>query len=406
MTVNHSPGMQWEQAGQQMADLRKTSTSPEPAPPRLPPKPSRFKSWGEFFVAEWHWLLDTFSRDRIVSFLKTLIWVAPLTLLIWVYAEREQVATSESEPIPFELISRNPSRIVSLKGGDRNLMVDLQGPRARVNEVLEKLRGGTFPQGVQIEPDPALSANDEHDIPTKPLLQNHPIFRDSGITVLRVQPSRLTVVIDEQAEVEARVVAPPEVTNLLPTTTFAPPTVKVQGPKALLDKAQQMARQDGGQLVVYAALEGLAALKTPGEKRVAGIPIQPPRTLQDERVTIVPAEVDAVLQVRQNDDQLTYDSITVQAIMPRGLDNKYTPVYDASLAKVTVVGPKDQIDTLRQQSGLRPLAVVRVSDQDVGELRTKRVIYLYEGLPPDVRVSEKDRDRTIELELRPRVAGE
>jgi hypothetical protein len=386
-----------------MAEItRKTSATSEPPPPTLPPGPSRFKSWPEFFTAEWHWLLDTFSRDRIISFLKTLIWVAPLTLLIWIYAEREQVHTTEDEPIPFELVSNDSSRIVSLKGGDRNLMVDLQGPRARVLEVLEKIRGGAFPQGIRIEPDPALSANDEHDIPTKPLLQNNSIFRDSGITVLSVRPSRLTVVIDEQAEVEARVMAAPEVTNLLPTTTFNPPVVKVRGPKSLLDKARQAAEQDGGQVVVYAQVGGLEALKTPGEKRVAGIPIEPPRALQDERVTIVPTEVDAVLHVRENDDQLTYDSITVQAILPRGLDNKYTPVYDASLANVTVVGPKDQIDLLRQPGAPRPLAVFRVSDQDVGDPRAKRVMYLYEGLPPDIRISEKDRDRTIEFELRPR----
>ena len=128
-----------------MAELPRKIVNREPPPATLPPNPSRFKSWRDWLAAEKNWLLDTFSRDRLISFLKTLVWVAPLTLLIWVYAEREQVWTTENESIPFELVSSDPTRIVSLKGVDKNLMVDLQGPRARVEEVLEKLRGGVSP---------------------------------------------------------------------------------------------------------------------------------------------------------------------------------------------------------------------------------------------------------------------
>src|SRR5687767_9739693 len=328
---------------------RKTSATREPPPATLPPRPSRFKSWGDWLVAARNWFLDTFSRDRMVGFLKTLVWVAPLTLLIWVYAEREQVSTSENEPIPFELASSDMSRIVSLRGGDRNLLVDLQGPRARVEDVLEKLRGGTFPQGIRIEPDPALSVNEEHDIPTKPLLERNAIFRDNGITALRAQPSRLKVVIDELDEREARVLAPTTVTNLLPATTFSPATVKVRGPKSLLDEAERQARQAGGQLSVFADIEGLAAVKTPGVKTVPAVSIQLPRALSDERVAVVPKEVDATLHVRENNAELAFDSLPVWPVKPQGLDDKYKVVlYNASLPNVTLVGPKDQIHAIRQ----------------------------------------------------------
>ena len=37
------------------------------------------------------WFRDTFSREQLVSALRSLIWVAPLTVLIWIYAESEQV---------------------------------------------------------------------------------------------------------------------------------------------------------------------------------------------------------------------------------------------------------------------------------------------------------------------------
>ena len=380
---------------------RKVSALREPPPATLPPRPSRFKSWREWLGAVHNWLHDTFSRDRVVSFLKTLVWVAPLTLLIWIYAEREQVSSKENEVIPFELVSSDATRIATLKGGDRNLLVDLQGPRARLEVVLEKLRGGSFPQGIQIKVDPALTPNAEHDVLTKPLLEREAIFRDNGITVQRVQPSRLRVTVDRQIEVDARVVAPSDVTNLLPATSFIPATVKVRGPEALLKK--------GGQPVVYALIAGMDALKTPGEKRVAGIPIELPAELRDERVAVVPNEVEATLHVRQSDDQYTYDSITVQAIVPRGLETRYTLEYSASLANVTVVGPKEQIDQLRR-TGDKPLAVFRVTDKDAikdpSDKRTRAVEYLSRGLPPDVRVSPKDEGRTVDFQLLPRAAAD
>src|SRR5688500_925653 len=36
------------------------------------------------------WARDTFNREQLLSSLRALAWVAPLTLLIWIYAEREQ----------------------------------------------------------------------------------------------------------------------------------------------------------------------------------------------------------------------------------------------------------------------------------------------------------------------------
>src|SRR5689334_24678115 len=91
----------------------------------------RGRTWQEFFEHEKRWLVSKFTRDNVISNLKTLAWVIPLTLLAWVYAEREQVAPFKDESIPFELKSVDPNRVVSLarKDQDKNLILDLLGPQ-------------------------------------------------------------------------------------------------------------------------------------------------------------------------------------------------------------------------------------------------------------------------------------
>src|SRR6478672_4258814 len=39
------------------------------------------------------WSRVTFSRESYLASMRSLVWVVPLTVLIWIYAEREQVTT-------------------------------------------------------------------------------------------------------------------------------------------------------------------------------------------------------------------------------------------------------------------------------------------------------------------------
>ena len=51
---------------------------------------------------------------RLIDGLKTFLWVAPLTVLIWIYAEREQIATLPDVPVAIEVRSAATDRVVML----------------------------------------------------------------------------------------------------------------------------------------------------------------------------------------------------------------------------------------------------------------------------------------------------
>ena len=55
------------------------------------PRAASSRTWRDDVSAEWTRFTSGFTRENIISNLKTLAWVVPLTLLIWIWAEREQV---------------------------------------------------------------------------------------------------------------------------------------------------------------------------------------------------------------------------------------------------------------------------------------------------------------------------
>jgi hypothetical protein len=396
--------------------LTPTTTTDADAPKLIRPLDYVPKSGGAWRDMNQHarrWARDTFTRDNIISNLKTLAWVVPLTFLIWVYAEREQIATYKDEALPFELVSVDPNRVVTLNSRqDKNLMVDLQGPQARVQDVLQKLRGGagTAPQGIRLEVDRALTPNKEHDINAAQLLRSQKIFSDYGITVLSCQPARLLVMVDQVVERDARVVPPPSVENLDASSTFDPPYVKVRGPKSKLDEAA--AAQEGNRLVVYAEIPE-EVLRDPRHHDLPEISLQRPPALSDDRITITGgAKVKASLDVRAADVADVIASMPILPEIPAAVAEKMQSgqlkidfnVFKPFLTNVHVVGPKQVIAAMKLPDfAPRPKATIEDSTSDVGDIKQKTLRF---DLPSGVSVSDEDKKRTVEFRLIDRGTGE
>lgn len=356
------------------------------------------RTWRDDVSAEWSRFSGGFTRENVTSHLKTLAWVVPLTLLIWIWAEREQVATRKDAAVPFELVNSDPARSATLKppqDRDKNLVLELQGPQGRLQELLDKLSGGPNPKGLSIEVPPNLETNREHLLDALSLVRAQRDFAQHGITVMGVQPSRLQIIVDRLEERDARIVRPPQATNL--DVTFEPATVRVRGPQSILSKLDP---------VVYADLPD-DKTRSPGPIDISNVALRRPPELEDARVTIVvPPAVHARGEVRRADKRLLIPSMPITTDLTDGLGEKYKVVWERPsvpvLSNVTVVGPPEIIDLMERpnfqpQPGL-PKARLIVTQQDVGERRTKAVKY---DLPDKVSVVEEDRNRTVEFRLVP-----
>src|SRR4051794_25546245 len=131
------------------------------------------------------------TAEQFTSFLKTLVWVAPLTLLIWVYAEREQVVTLPGVTIPIDVRTNGHNRLVNLRRPDDKLIVvELAGARASLDRVRELLKPAPGGAPIQIYVDEKLATGGK-DLPTLSQIANNPVFVNNGITVKSAQPPTL-----------------------------------------------------------------------------------------------------------------------------------------------------------------------------------------------------------------------
>src|SRR5437762_13951463 len=71
--------------------------------------------------------------------LKSFLWVALLTPLIWIYAEREQIDRADVR-VPIKMFSKSSDRIITVTSpGDGMVNLDVQGPKASLNDLRDIL---------------------------------------------------------------------------------------------------------------------------------------------------------------------------------------------------------------------------------------------------------------------------
>ena len=369
-----------------------------PMPPTLTtqlPAPKR-SALNYFASATRRSFRDAFSREQLVAGFKAFLWVAPITALIWVYAEREQVAALPNFPIPIEVTSDNGRHVITVRSlADGNLTADLSGPRAQLDLGRDELaRGGSERAQLKIgavEPGErkigALAIGDD------------PRFAANGVVLNNLRPSAIEVFVDvlEDRMIDVRV--PDGVTNLA-GFSFDPPQVMLSAPRSVLEAASQP-------VVAYVDAATLQQIKTPGPH--PNVPIRVKVPIADPHVVLSPAIVKANLNVKQADETLTLPAIPVAVtFIGKPSQNSSSLVYEESLPRVTVVGAAEQIRAI-EAGTVFPRARFEVTPEDMADLaaggppRSAQVKY---DLPEGVKVKAEDAQRKIEFRLAERGATE
>jgi hypothetical protein len=326
------------------------------------------------------------SGEQFVNVLKTLIWVAPLTLLIWIYAEREQTVTVSGVTFPVDVRTVDPDRWVMLRSpADKNIIVELSGPRAMVDRVRDLLQPKPDAPPVLVHVDPQLATGGQ-ELLTVAQINNHHVFRNNGITVKSAQPPYLRVDIDTYVEREVPVRVPPDVAGLLgDQTRFAPDRVRLRAPKHLIDAADE----EKTPLVVYADLGKREELRTKtGVQKLEGVPVYWSRR---ESVTLAPVTVTATLDIKQRDVEWTIPSVTIFKESPAKFEDAYVVDYEAQIKNVAVTGPPEQIEKLKSGE-FKYRATFEVSAFDPPGAALKKPLRF--ELPQGVQLTKEAKART------------
>ncbi len=340
------------------------------------------------------------SRDGLLGRARAYWWLPPLTVLIWVYAEREQVLQTTVGQVPVTLRTAVPNRFVEFAGPsqDQVLTLKLSGPHDAVDRVKAALY---TPHGLEVDVGPRVPLGRDQRVSVVGTIGDLPLFRNAGVTVTESTPADLAVNVDTIVTRQADVKRDPAVTNLADESTFDPPTVTVEGPAQQMDHLAQYEGPANGRLLVYADLSGFQAdLSKPGERRLDAVPIAPPAAALPPgggQVRVTPQHVHATLTVRAADVPLVLPSVAIDIkgsqVMWHDCDVKVNGG-DLTIRNLHVTGPADQIQAIADKQA-DVSAVVDVRPDDVGQ--PEQVRPLTYVLPKGVSVAAEDAGRTVRV---------
>lgn len=355
-----------------------------------------------------HFLRSLLSRRSLVEFARTMVWVAPLTILIWVYAEREQIATVTDVPIQIQAHANSPRQVASIaKPSDKSVVLTLEGPRVRLDSLRDQLSAGGVAALLTIE----LST----DASTGPVtrgtadeLNKLQIFRSNGVKVTSASPAQITIFVDEVVTRELVVTADLSAANFADTPTFDPPTVRLTGPKSVVDRYADV--DPAGRSVIRADLSVIAETRTPGEHTRNEVMLIRPTLLAEAtdptQFTLVPDRVRSSFRIRQADVSFVIPAMPVFPLAAPTFLDEYRAVYEPTVANITVLGPPDLIAALRNETlGKKPIAILELSRDDLppGKTRSRRLRF---DLPDGLSISPEDAKRELEFTLVPRTRTE
>ena len=337
------------------------------------------------------WSHEHFTAERVGGFFKSLLWVAPLTLLIWIYAERQQQVRQENVSLPVEVHIRGDSgKVVSIIG-DPNVLVTVKGPKAAIDKInmLFSPLSGNPPVRIELE---GASGEGLQTIRAVRVGEDKR-FVDAGITVISAEPKELRILIDPLVDRDVPVELRPEQRQrLVKQPVFNPPTVKVRGPKSVLRE-----QSDAGRLVAYVDLD-LEKMPSVSEKAIQLENVKLTLPFQHKYVGALNPPVVSVVVEPTPPTEYTFPSVRTALVVSDPLFNKYEiRAEQENLFNVKVSGPQQLIEPL-QQAGTAPRAFLELPATDPGPGSIDATVRY--DFPPGVTVKEGPMTVKVTLSLR------
>lgn len=361
--------------------------SPQSPAPRRRPAPRRgVRLWLDVIASEWRLARKNLTAAHLRSFGRSLMWVIPLTVLIWVYAERNETFTQPNVTARIQVSQNDPNLVVTVTNPpDQNIVLTLTGPNGGVKNVMAAL--------VPTKPitiDPGALTPGPNNVKMMDQIQNNPLFVSQGVTVEEVSPAQLSMNVDTLRSESFTVVAPDNL-NLESAPTFAPSTVIVRAPSLLLE---QIDAGSNGHPTIVADLANLDILNTPGDHTVNGVSLIKPWP-DNPNVTVLPATVSAKLKVKSADVEWVVPKMAIFVTMPYRDSNLYTVHLDTDtpfMANVNVKGPPAAMKQMQDPNYSGLWGQIIIDNAHSGVHGEAEVIY---NLPPGVVCTDDEAHRTV-----------
>lgn len=312
--------------------------------------------------------------------------VVPLTLLIWVWAEREQTVESVEMQFLIDVRSVDPTKVMSIANdgnGSKSVTVQLSGPRAGLDAVKEAVTTNPSANRLTIDINEAVEPSAEPlTISLGSRLNQQKIFEVNGVTVNRTAPSTVELLVDRVVERELEIKLPAELASRVQSAEFNPKTVRVRGPERVISELEA-----SGKLVAELDLSAQSQLMSAPPETDIMLPPHRIKPIPGKSVSLEVTQIASGKLRMSQEARGVLRSITVFVAKPAGLEAQYTvSVTPLTLTNVPVTGPIDLLRKLESEDnqGPKPYALITIGREDIG--KTQERMPTFQQLPPGVRV--------------------
>jgi len=340
-------------------------------------------------------------RTRIADGIKTFLWVLPLTALIWVYAERQQIEVVSDIPVTIRVRTNAADRVVSLTSPEnRQISLELKGPRSSLAIVRDALadKRGTLDVTLPDDLQPPFSG----EVPIGEWIGRSDILTREAVTVSHARPATVTIHIEKKETLTVPVmIRPTDQAKIGGSVEFQPDKVTVEGPQSAIEGATPEVYADMKKVLDLP--EGSHQVDVPVEVVAAPLVVVRP-----------PATVKAIVKIRTAETKTLPQSIPVIVLIGGSVldGDKYQFRFDKlTLSDVKVTGPPNAIESLDKavkDERNFPAAIVDIAPRDLPGIAATQPSVIRRTLgpanfrmPKDVIVTSTDLEVTITVTLKP-----
>lgn len=323
----------------------------------------------------------------MIARLKTIVIVAVVTGLVWLYAEAESLRGAQDD-----------ARVIFSDGGDEWAIRPLT--EGWVGAVKVRLEGSAAalaaaPREFLLSPgSPGFPLTEgEQVIDLRLALRSSQGIASLGVGVVEVEPATVKVKVTLLVRLPDVPIKPdlPGV-ELAGPAVVEPPRASVLASKATLDRLRAM--PDGPAVLAKPTAASLAQVRGAVTQRLQALLALPPE-VEDPEARIVPRETALTITARSRTETVTLESAQIQVLLPPAEAARYRVDLpdQPSIPSVTVTGPRDVVERFRAGEW-RIIAVVSLSADDLAKrVESKRVSFIGMNgaepvvLPPGVAVT-------------------
>lgn len=247
-------------------------------------------------------------------------------ILLWYFVVGEDKVDTTIY-IPVEIVNL-PKELVISNQFKKQLEATVSGPRGLINGINRQRVTRTI--------------NLAKATPGTIVIRNEPetIQFPRGVTISRIQPSHITLLIDELVEkelpVQARTTGDPASGHELAGVIFDPPLIKISGPKAIVGREKLLTAKP----IDINGLKGPATIQVPLELRPALLELMGETVVtanvvvrektMEKTITDVPVHLAGADPMRKV--TIDPDTISIRAMLPLSSRGNQTRLFDASVS--------------------------------------------------------------------------